>query len=180
MTNPNVFVVLGYGCTDPDNCCSPNCAVCMAPPPNDIKLSGVTASKLGRFRNGSALAFDGKTSIGVLSNRLNETHERYYFNTTFSLQLVMHLSPSDLAASAGGVYQALVSKPGAWRLGINPAKALEWSVNFGPEVAPEWLNATAPPGLLLPPAGKKSSSGGTRSWVVKATVSRNHGEDELA
>ena len=49
----------------------------MAPPPNNIWLSikrlGV---KLGRFRNGSALAFDGSGSIGVLSNRLGEKLER--------------------------------------------------------------------------------------------------------
>jgi len=77
-------------------------------------------------------------------------------------------------------------------VGINPFNALEWTVNFGTEAAPEWLNATAPVELFLPHtppstalddawvdvgADAETVSGSapsSRSWVVKATVSRNH------
>ena len=114
---------------------------------------------------------------------VREKTNRYYFNTTFSLQMVVHLNSAELLASASASlsWQTLMAKPGAWWLGFNSAHALEWSVNFGTAAAPTWINATAPPEVFLPSASASSStSSASRSWVVKATVSRDHGGVECA
>lgn len=94
------------------------------PDPNHLQLVNVAASKAGRFFQGSALGFDG-TSIAVL-NASNGT--RYYFNATFSVQMVVHVS-------AGVKHdQVLADKAGAWRLVLTQA-SLEWRVNFGTAAA---------------------------------------------
>ena len=112
-------------------------------PPNNLQLVNVMSSKAGRFKGGSALGFDG-TSIAHLDTT-NQT--RYNFNKIFSVQMVVHVGPSEL--------QVLATKPGAWRL-VRTKSNLEWHVNFG----------TAP-GVWVVAASPALTAG---SWVVKATV----------
>ena len=116
--------------------------------PNNLKLTNVASSSAGRFFQGSALGFDG-TSIATLD--ISAEQARYHFNSTFSVQMVVHTSASVQHD------QVLASKPGAWRLVLNQS-ALAWHVNFGqPAGSAAWVSAVGPP----------LSAG---SWVVKATV----------
>ena len=123
------------------------------PPGNAIQLVNVGWSKLGRYRNGSALGFDGTTSYGQLKHV-----SEYNFTTNFSLQMVVHA-----AAPVRGEPQTLAAKQGAWHLAINAAGKLEFHVNFA---SGGWVAVTGT--TILTPDDPTHTVGGP--WVVKATV----------
>eukprot|EP01043_Picozoa_sp_COSAG02_P077813 COSAG02_NODE_17222_length_1020_cov_1.231270_1_plen_225_part_10 len=94
--------------------------------------SGGTASwsKLGRFRNGGAIAFSGGGSHG----RLNHTadydfrNNSFFFNITneFTLQLTIH----PVGPTTNGKVQIIASKCGEWSLQIASDGTLRWRVHL--------------------------------------------------
>lgn len=133
----------------------------MQPPkPVPIRLfNSVTWSTLGRFRNGSAPMFDGRSSFGETTH----TSSEHDFNATFSLQMVVHVVGGTVAAPARN--QTLAARRGAWRLLIGAAGKLEWHVRLasGP-----WVSAHGKTPLLLATSKSHAAVGGG-TWVVKAT-----------
>ena len=130
----------------PGGCCkvgTPGCGGHVTPPPNNIQLYGANDPsqywcRLGRFRSGGSLCFDGKTRYGQLTHtdEYNFTVNKFYeTNVTrgggvnksseFSLQMVIHP-----VGATTGRRQVLADKPGAWRLSINRKGTVDWAVNL--------------------------------------------------
>ena len=102
------------------------------PPPGEaLRLVNVSWSKLGRFRNGSALGFDGRSSYAVVHHA-----PEHDFNDTFSLQMVVHVGATWRAGGAGegghvaAAERVLACKSGAWCLWLDGAGRLQWEVRF--------------------------------------------------
>jgi hypothetical protein len=101
----------------------------VAPPDNPILLVGnVSWSKLGRYREGGAILFDGK-SYGQLvhTSEYNFTYNQFYPRalSEFTLQLTIH----PVGPTVGRV-QVLVDKPNEWQLRINERGQVEWHVHL--------------------------------------------------
>jgi hypothetical protein len=101
-----------------------------APPPNPIQLVNVTWSRLGRYRSGGAIAFNGMTSYAKLnhSSEYNFTFNADYptARSEFTLQMVVHpVGPTQTAT------QVLAVKAGEWKLQIMADGRLEWRVRLG-------------------------------------------------
>ena len=130
----------------PGGCCkarTPGCGGHITPPPNTIELHGAADPsqywcRLGRFRGGGSLCFDGKTTYGQLrhTDEYNFTVNEFYETKTnggggvnksseFTLQMVIHPVGTTTDKS-----QVLADKPGAWRLSINAQGRLAWAVNL--------------------------------------------------
>lgn len=135
-----------------------------APPDNPIELVGnVTWSKLGRYRDGGAILFDGSNnSYGTLNhtNEYNFTYNEYYPTAVseFTLQMVIHpVGPTTERV------QVLAHKCNDWQLRINAQGKIEWHVHLvgdGPgDIATNpWTFATGT--RVLQPG---------HAYVVKAT-----------
>eukprot|EP01052_Picozoa_sp_SAG31_P014235 SAG31_NODE_876_length_11307_cov_3.506781_11_plen_314_part_00 len=128
------------------------------PPSNPIRLFNTSRSKLGRYRGGGAVAFDGQRSYAVLSHsdEYNFTYNRYYplAKSGFTLQLVVHPLPPP-ASSAAQSMAVITSKAGEWRL-------LRWQdgrVSWQVKLANGWAVANST--TALQPGG---------AYVVKCTV----------
>jgi hypothetical protein len=95
-------------------------------------------SKLGRFRSGGAVRFDGVATYGITAHtpEYNFSTNKYYAangmlgggankSSEFSVQMVVHPIGNTL-----GKTQVLANKPGEWKLLINTKGVLEWSVSL--------------------------------------------------
>jgi hypothetical protein len=102
-----------------------------APPSNPILLVGnVTWSKLGRYREGGAILFDGtNSSYGDIehTDEYNFTHNPYYptAKSEFTLQMTIH----PVGPTVGRV-QVLADKCDKWQLRINEKGQVEWHVHL--------------------------------------------------
>eukprot|EP01050_Picozoa_sp_SAG11_P009751 SAG11_NODE_939_length_6468_cov_4.629926_4_plen_1017_part_00 len=129
------------------------------PPSNPILLMNTSSgtaswSKLGRFRDGGAIAFSGGGSHGRLKHtpEYDFRNNSYFFNITseFTLQMTIH----PVGQTVSGRVQVLASKSGEWALQISTAGRLQWRVNL----ASGWKQAE----------GTRVLRNGS-SYVVKAT-----------
>eukprot|EP01046_Picozoa_sp_COSAG06_P071448 COSAG06_NODE_20444_length_795_cov_4.131991_1_plen_160_part_10 len=106
------------------------------PPSNPIRLFNTTRSKLGRYRGGGAVQFDGHSSYGILrhSDEYNFTHNQYYplAESGFTMQLVVHpVRPRGLPPRpAGSVGGTIACKSGEWQLLMLPDATVSWQVRM--------------------------------------------------
>lgn len=134
----------------------------IAPPQNPIVLKGGDSdsqrwSKFGRFRSGGSVLFDGRSTYGLLKHtpEYNFTLNHFYPRalSEFTVQMVVH----PVGPTVGGTDQVLASKPGEWRLSINPAGVVEWAVSLAGKMV------VAQGTTVL-----KTYAQGGRGYVVKA------------
>lgn len=170
----------------PGGCCqkgTPGCGGEITPLPNNIQLRGASDQaqywcRLGRFRTGGGLCFDGKTTYGVLQNspEYNFTTNKFYDakgggggvnkSSEFSLQMVIHpVGPTV------GKTQVLADKPGAWQLSINAKGMVDWSVNLAGTMTVATGSTVLKPQVPGVPGGyvvKATHAGGTVKVFVCA------------
>ena len=136
---------------------------------NPLRLVGnpVRWSKLGTFRNGSALSFGGGFDADGASYGALEHVAEYNFNGTMSLQMTVHVgvARNSSAASMALVEQTLAAKRGAWRLSIDTLGHAQWHVTFADGGTATAVGATP----LTPDDPAHHGRGGP--WVLKATAS---------
>ena len=141
------------------------------PPSNPIRLHNITRSKLGRYRGGGALGFDGVSSVGILNHSAEYNFtmnpyityikgvtpgwERGWLDVqAFTLQLVV--SPTQPPSGRLQDDQVLAAKAGEWRMLIRGQdRRVEWWV----AMADGWAVATST--TALPTTGD--------AHVLKAT-----------
>lgn len=156
-------------------CCkegTPGCSGHIAPVSNNIVLQGATDPaeywcRLGRYRTGGSLCFDGKAMFGTLahSEEYNFTVNEYYQSenltgggvnkaSEFTLQMVIHpRSPGS------GKVQVLASKPGLFNLTVNAHGTIDWAVSLGGKMVTATTTTKLKPVVPGVPGG----------YVVKAT-----------
>ena len=112
-------------------------------PSNPLRLVNTSAgntswSKLGRFRDGGAIAFGGGGSHGRLQHtaEYDFRNNSFFWNTTneFTLQLTVH----PIGPTTGRV-QILASKMGEWSLRLTTDGTLQWLVHL----ASGWAQANS-------------------------------------
>jgi hypothetical protein len=100
-----------------------------APPANHMQLIGnVTWSKLGRYREGGAIQFDGKSYGQILhTDDYNFNTNQYYpkAKSEFTLQMTIHPT-----GPTTGQVQILADKCNEWQLRINEQGMIEWHVHL--------------------------------------------------
>ena len=160
----------GQGCCKKTG--TPGCGGAVTPAPNHMHLHGASDAsqywcRLGRFRTGGGLCFDGQATFGTIahSEDYNFTSNPMYEakgmrgggvnkSSEFTLQMVIHpRSPSS------GKAQVLATKPGQFELRINTEGTLDWAVTLNGKV----VVATSTTKL------KAAVPGVPGGYVVKAT-----------
>ena len=141
------------------------------PPSNPIQLHNITRSKLGRYRGGGALGFNGVSSVGILNHSAEYNFsmnpyityikgvtpgwERGWLDVmAFTLQLVA--SPTQPPINTLHDDQVLASKAGEWKLLI---RGLDRRVEWWVAMSDGWVVATST--TALPMSGD--------AHVIKAT-----------
>ena len=122
----------------------------VAPPANPMSFQGnVTWSKLGRYREGGAVQFDGKSSYAQITHteEYNFSYNKYYplAQAEFTLQLVVH--PTGPTTDR---VQILADKCDKWQLRINEFGRIEWHVHLVGD-GPGRVNGAGSSEKLSPP-----------------------------
>jgi hypothetical protein len=156
------------------------------PNATNITLHNTTWSRLGRYRLGGAVGFDGTYSYATLPHQpcggvracgnchidatggcmyknlsmLNFTYNHFYPNISseFTFQAVVH--PLSTKQTVGSWPQVIMNKPGEWSLQIAQNGRLEWHVHL----ASGWVIARGTTDLR-----KANDQTANQTYVVKAT-----------